>query len=199
MRPTRARPVLFGGGTGLSLFGLRSEPGPGGRRRAIPISTICLDCGDLTATPTSGRCPRCLPEYRARNAKRRKPKDEAKRTERGLRVRAEHHAIVGTRRWRRTAEVVKRRDGFACVLCGATERLTVDHVDGARGSENPYDPDGCQTLCRSCHARVENERRRRVRRGGGSNTKGGATRQGDALSRTRTDFSGEVSDVGWVA
>jgi hypothetical protein len=44
------------------------------------------------------------------------------------------------------------RDGFACLACGATEDLTVDHVlprsaGGGNGRDN------LQTLCRSCNSR----------------------------------------------
>jgi 5-methylcytosine-specific restriction endonuclease McrA len=44
------------------------------------------------------------------------------------------------------------RDGYACVECGATERLTIDHIQPViRGGETT--PDNLQTLCKSCNSR----------------------------------------------
>jgi 5-methylcytosine-specific restriction protein A len=42
------------------------------------------------------------------------------------------------------------RDGFACVLCGARERLEVDHVQPiAKGGA--WTLENAQTLCADCH------------------------------------------------
>ena len=70
------------------------------------------------------------------------------------------HSIRDARFYEVTVPLVLERDGYACVACGATEDLTVDHVkpvslfdqddwDNDRG----HDPDHCATLCRSCNSR----------------------------------------------
>lgn len=52
----------------------------------------------------------------------------------------------------RIAPIVFERDNFRCVLCGATDDLTVDHiVPLALGGTN--DLDNLHTLCRSCNCR----------------------------------------------
>lgn len=46
---------------------------------------------------------------------------------------------------------VKKRDGYGCVKCGATDRLQVDHiVPLILGGDN--DLNNLQTLCTDCHA-----------------------------------------------
>lgn len=45
---------------------------------------------------------------------------------------------------------VRERDGYACVWCGATEHLEVDHIVRYRdGGSN--DLDNLRTFCHSCH------------------------------------------------
>lgn len=62
--------------------------------------------------------------------------------------------ITGTRRWRGLRWQILRRDGFACVRCGARGRLEVDHIEPVRSApERAYDPDNLQSLCPSCHTR----------------------------------------------
>jgi len=46
-----------------------------------------------------------------------------------------------------------RRDGFACVKCGARGRLEVDHIEPVRDApERAYDLTNLQALCRACHS-----------------------------------------------
>ncbi len=52
---------------------------------------------------------------------------------------------------RATRELVFRRDGHACVICGAEERLSLDHVIpfAFGGSDRP---DNLRTLCHRCNS-----------------------------------------------
>ncbi|WLA36178.1 HNH endonuclease [Bradyrhizobium elkanii] len=56
------------------------------------------------------------------------------------------------RRWSALRLQAKRRDGFACVQCGAVHRLEVDHIKPARHAPQlAYDLTNLQTLCSRCH------------------------------------------------
>ncbi|MGW2539328.1 HNH endonuclease [Kitasatospora sp. NPDC001574] len=94
--------------------------------------TICLTSGCTSVTVRDGRCDdhqvrRSWDRTSARNAAR--PSD------------------WGSRRAR-----ILARDRFRCQLCGARERLEVDHlVPVARGGS--WEPDNLWTLCRDCHRR----------------------------------------------
>ncbi|WP_235451337.1 HNH endonuclease [Gemmobacter sp. LW-1] len=47
-----------------------------------------------------------------------------------------------------------RRDGFACVQCGARNDLEVDHVQPVRSApERAFDLTNLQCLCPACHSR----------------------------------------------
>ena len=74
-----------------------------------------------------------------------------------------HHTRLPARRWARARREVFRRDGWRCVICGRAGRLECDHkvpleVDPG---QDPYDPNGLQTLCRSCHIRKTSHENRR--------------------------------------
>lgn len=62
-----------------------------------------------------------------------------------------------------TKEMVKRRDGYRCVICGSTEKLEVDHIRALQnGGDN--DPSNLATLCDDCHTaktRMDNSLRRK--------------------------------------
>ncbi len=54
------------------------------------------------------------------------------------------------------------RDGFKCVTCGKTEKLTIAHIKplaGRRDSQgrnaSSYKVDECKTLCAACHISEE--------------------------------------------
>ena len=73
-----------------------------------------------------------------------------------------NHLLLDWRRWQRTRRAVFARDGYRCRHCGKAGRLECDHVVpiDADPSQNLYDPDGCQTLCRGCHiAKTASENR----------------------------------------
>lgn len=93
----------------------------------MPIVTECRRHRVLLAP--GERCPRCR---RERNAQ---PHRVAHRT-------AKHAAI---------REAAFRRDGFACVYCGATEVLTLDYVKPlTRGGEMSLE--NAVTACATCNS-----------------------------------------------
>ena len=48
---------------------------------------------------------------------------------------------------------ILQRDGHACVQCGATGNLEINHIRGrAEGGSN--DLDNLETLCATCHAPI---------------------------------------------
>lgn len=73
------------------------------------------------------------------------------------------HPVLRIREWRRikpkrrsipngVRQAVYERDGCACIECGGTDELTLDHIvpwsrDGADTEDN------LQTMCRSCNCR----------------------------------------------
>jgi 5-methylcytosine-specific restriction protein A len=71
--------------------------------------------------------------------------------------------VYYTSRWARIRWLALRRDGFACVKCGARGRLEVDHVESIRRApERAYDLANLQTLCTPCHSQKTNEEMGRV-------------------------------------
>lgn len=61
-------------------------------------------------------------------------------------------AVLKTRRWKALRLEALRRDGFACVQCGARSRLEVDHIEPVRDApERAFDLSNLQTLCASHH------------------------------------------------
>ena len=62
-------------------------------------------------------------------------------------------APINRRLWARVRRAVFRRDGWRCVRCGRAGRLEADHIVplAENPGQDPYDLDGCQTLCRGCH------------------------------------------------
>ena len=64
-----------------------------------------------------------------------------------------NHAALQGPRWRATRRLVFKRDGYRCQKCGRMGRLECDHKTPLEvdRDQNPYDPNGCQTLCRICH------------------------------------------------
>jgi 5-methylcytosine-specific restriction protein A len=63
-------------------------------------------------------------------------------------------AVIRSKRWQALRLAAKRRDGWACVTCGARGRLEVDHVKPVRTHpELAFELSNLQTLCPSCHTR----------------------------------------------
>ena len=64
-----------------------------------------------------------------------------------------HHLHLGAHRWAAVRRFVFERDGWRCVECGRAGRLECDHIVPMQREpgQNPWDINGLQTLCRSCH------------------------------------------------
>ncbi len=76
---------------------------------------------------------------------------------------SERHTHLQTRRWQSVRRVVFQRDDWRCVMCGRGGRLECDHITPLQREpgQDPYDPNGLQTLCRDCHiskTQVENRK-----------------------------------------
>lgn len=72
----------------------------------------------------------------------------------GLSYHRHSRAVIRSRQWRNLRPLILRRDGWACVQCGAKGRLEVDHVLPVRDRpELSFDPGNLQTLCPACHTR----------------------------------------------
>lgn len=72
-----------------------------------------------------------------------------------------HHRRIAGARWEATRRAVFERDGWRCVECGKAGRLECDHIVPLEREpgQDPWDMNGLQTLCRSCH--IEKSRRER--------------------------------------
>ena len=64
-----------------------------------------------------------------------------------------HHTHVNARRWDAVRRAVLKRDGFRCVMCGKSGKLECDHITPLQREpcQDPYDINGLQALCRTCH------------------------------------------------
>ena len=62
--------------------------------------------------------------------------------------------VCRSKRWPALRLAAKRRDNFACVTCGATGDLEVDHIKPVRTHpELSFEITNLQTLCIRCHSR----------------------------------------------
>ena len=66
---------------------------------------------------------------------------------------SKHHCAPHRNPWQHVRRAVFERDGYRCVMCGRAGRLECDHVTPLQREpgQDPYDINGLQTLCRSCH------------------------------------------------
>ena len=74
-----------------------------------------------------------------------------------------NHTRLHAARWAAVRRKVLERDGWRCVECGLAGRFEADHIRPLQSSpgQDPYDPDGIQTLCRSCHIEKTSKENRR--------------------------------------
>ena len=75
------------------------------------------------------------------------------------------HKKINQRRWAFVRRAVLRRDKYRCQTCRKAGRLEVDHLTALHLDplQDPFDLDGLQALCKSCHLEKtakENKRRR---------------------------------------
>ena len=70
----------------------------------------------------------------------------------GLKFPRTGSAIYRTDQWKAVRLQAKRRDGWACVKCGAKGRIEVDHVRALRDGGAAFDLANLQCLCPRCHA-----------------------------------------------
>lgn len=69
-----------------------------------------------------------------------------------------HQLIKNDPRWKEAKRLCHERAGWACILCGETERLEADHIVRlAEAPELAFDLENLQTLCESCHDQKERE------------------------------------------
>lgn len=59
--------------------------------------------------------------------------------------------IYDKREWRRVREVVLARDKRTCRKCGKIAGAMEVHHYVRGGGSDPMDPEGCITICRTCH------------------------------------------------
>lgn len=58
---------------------------------------------------------------------------------------------------RKLRDRIKKRDGNACRTCGATENLTIHHIDHDHRNNTP---DNLITLCKECHDNLHRKKKK---------------------------------------
>jgi 5-methylcytosine-specific restriction endonuclease McrA len=100
-------------------------------------------------------CTRCEQGFQAGDLKQGRCADCRRQRERQRNATDTRRRIRNRVAWQRTREAVKRRDGYACVDCHATEPLEVHHIVKLKFVANPYDMENLETLCISCHRKKD--------------------------------------------
>lgn len=145
------------------------------KKRKIPlIERICPVCGTAFTPATgkqiccSGKCTQRRiylrnPEkskeqsrrWRQENPERAKENDRRKRErnkERYQEIDKRYHDLT---RFGGNREKAMERDGYKCVICGATEDLGVHHKDFSGQTDKPNNElDNLMTVCKSCHTNI---------------------------------------------
>ena len=69
------------------------------------------------------------------------------------------HPFYSSTRWKKVRELAKIRDGYRCIVCGATGRLDVDHIEPwQRRPDLAFELSNLRTLCRLHHNRKRSRR-----------------------------------------
>lgn len=115
--------------------------------RLMIVGKLCLGCGAFIDRPagSQGYCDGCRPDTN----------------------RSKRRAIYDDPRWRRTRQIVVRRDARQCRLCGRHqseledgELLVIDHWPlPVLEAPDPFDPAGCRVLCSTCSGGADGSRR----------------------------------------
>ena len=72
----------------------------------------------------------------------------------GMKYKRHGQHIYRDKRWPALRLMARRRDGWACVKCGARGRIEVDHIQPVRTHpERAFDLQNLQCLCAVCHAK----------------------------------------------
>lgn len=81
-----------------------------------------------------------------------------------------HERIKNDPRWKRVRLEALDRDDHACVICGGTEGLEVDHITPLADALDPehfealaFDLDNLQTLCKTHHIEKEKNTAEQIR------------------------------------
>ena len=76
---------------------------------------------------------------------------------------SKHHLTLYRKHWAAVRRAVFERDGWRCVQCGRVGRLEADHITPLQREpgQDPYDPNGLQSLCRGCHVEKTSRENRR--------------------------------------
>ena len=72
----------------------------------------------------------------------------------GVKYHRHSAAVIRSKRWKGLRLEALRRDGWACVECGARGRLEVDHIKPVRSHpELSFDLGNLKCLCGTCHSK----------------------------------------------
>ncbi len=116
----------------------------------MTVQKICNACGSFHTDYESPTCRAC---YRPRPQNRRgRVKTDAQKT---------REQVYKTAAWKQVRRLALERDGYTCQICGTGQDLIVHHHEEADSGIDPYDLANLETLCRRCHGRLHNERRKR--------------------------------------
>jgi 5-methylcytosine-specific restriction endonuclease McrA len=117
------------------------------------VSRVCLDCGrafqPVPGRRRNNRCPEHAEVPQERDTKRKTLWNKAH---------AGKRRVYLTQKWQRVRKVVLERDDRTCRRCGQPGNV-VHHLEAARVSAEPYNPDMLVTVCRVCSGHLDAGRR----------------------------------------
>ena len=102
----------------------------------MTIARICHGCRQIAMTH-KGYCADCQPTFNTRKN-----------------TRPIHREIHNTARWRTARKRALTRDAHTCTRCGQPAN-TAHHADNY---DDPFNVDLLETLCQSCHGRIDGQK-----------------------------------------